>query len=141
MVGSRGYNNIYNIERSINGDSFHIIGTVRKTVEADWSRSAYWSAEALDGKTAGGDSRRAAVSALEERLQGPEYSERKRAEWQREHDEQRRRVAEAEAEAERRVKIFDRITWNEPSADVTITGYPYRQRGIRHLVTLTRSRR
>jgi surface antigen len=119
-AGSKGFTNIYNIERSINGEYFHIIGTVRKTVEADWSRSAYWSATALDGQSAGGDSRKRAVSALEERLQGPEYSERKRAEWQREHDEQHRRVAEAETKAAERVKIFVRTTWDEPSVVVVL---------------------
>jgi hypothetical protein len=120
---SRFVNTIYNIERSINGGNFHIIGTVVKTRDSDWTSSAEWSAEALDKEyRARGDSRKQAVRSLEYRLQGPEYAARKHAEYLREEQERRERKVLAEAEAAKRVVIFDRSSWEQPEIVVTLDG-------------------
>ena len=126
-AGSKAFRTVYNIERSINGDSFHIIGTVIKTRDSDWSSPARWEATALDGTGASRDSRKAAVQALEHRLQGPEYAERKRAEWVAQREAAVARQTAAEAKAAERVKIFDRSTWNEPSVVVTMDDFAVAQ--------------
>jgi len=72
------YKIVYNIWRSINGRPEQKIGTVVKTRDGDWSQSAHWVAESSDGEHRGsGDTRQSAVRSLENRLQGPEYTERK----------------------------------------------------------------
>lgn len=87
---------VYDIFRSINGrPSPHRIGTVIRLVEGNWNRTARWEGRSLDGTiTSWGSTREGAAKALEFRLQGPEYAERKRAE----------RIA---AEAERQAKIAE----------------------------------
>lgn len=105
-ISKSGISNEYFIERSINGGKFHTIGTVSGR-SGDWSRSGNWIAKPRGGaenaKGGHGDTRKAAVRSLEYNMQGPEYAERKRAEYQAEQARQAQEAQEALNDRQARV--------------------------------------
>ena len=122
-----GRNTIYDIERSINGGPFFRIGTVVRTGDATWSSSARWDAKAADGSTGvSATTREAAAKSLEYRLQGPEYHDRKRAEYlerdARERAERAEKARLADLRKQAEALVLERHAFEVEAAFIELNG-------------------
>lgn len=110
-TGKYGVRTSYNVERSVDGGPWAYVGKVTKVRDSSFSSNAYWTAESMTGHKSSGTTREAAAYELERVMQGPEYQERKHAEYMARMDAQRLLDEQREAkDAENRAELGRRLS-------------------------------